>query len=183
MSRAGCAARYRPGGGRRCAGRLCASRPGALLPSAQLTSQATAPVVAPSLDARPSQTAVLLCSQTGGTLIAARTAEATDLDPQLTSSLARQRITMLTYNNLVKLSSEVAIQPDLAETWKVSADGKQIDFTLRKGVIWHPPVSREADGRGVKFSYERLLRESPGKSDLPRIEASRCWTSTTFASC
>jgi peptide/nickel transport system substrate-binding protein len=106
----------------------------------------------------------------GGTLIMAKTTEATDLDPQLTSSLSRQRITMLTYNNLVKLSNDISIQPDLAETWKVSPDGKQIDFTLRKGVLWHPPVSRELTADDVKFSYERLLRESPGKAELAAID-------------
>ena len=106
----------------------------------------------------------------GGTLIVARIAEATDLDPQLTSSLSRQRISMLTYSNLVRLSNEMAIQPDLAETWKVSADGKQIDFTLRKGVLWHPPVGRELTADDVRFSYERLLRDSPGRSDFAAID-------------
>jgi peptide/nickel transport system substrate-binding protein len=106
----------------------------------------------------------------GGTLVMAKTAEAPGLDPQLTSSLARQRITMLTYNNLVKLSNEVSIQPDLAEAWNVSPDGKQIDFTLRKGVSWHPPVSRELVAEDVAYSYQRLLRESPGRSDFAAID-------------
>jgi peptide/nickel transport system substrate-binding protein len=108
--------------------------------------------------------------KTGGILIVAKTAEVTDLDPQLTSSLARQRITMLTYNTLVKLSNDLVIQPDLAETWKVSPDGKQIDVTLRQGVLWHPPVSRELVAADVKFSYERLLRESPGKIDFAAVD-------------
>jgi peptide/nickel transport system substrate-binding protein len=100
----------------------------------------------------------------------AKTAEATDLDPQLTSSLSRQRITMLTYSNLVRLSNGISIQPDLAESWKVSPDGKQIDFALRKGVMWHPPVSRELTADDVRFSYERLLRASPGRSDFAVID-------------
>jgi peptide/nickel transport system substrate-binding protein len=106
----------------------------------------------------------------GGTLIVARTADAPDLDPQLTSSLTRQRTTMLTYNNLVRLSNEMAIQPDLAEAWIVSSDGKQIDFTLRKGVIWHPPVSRELTADDVRFSYRRLLSSSPGKTEFTEID-------------
>jgi peptide/nickel transport system substrate-binding protein len=108
--------------------------------------------------------------KSGGTLIVAKTTEATDLDPQLTPHLARQRITMLTYDNLVRLSNDVSIQPDLAETWKVSPDGKKVDFTLRKGVMWHPPVSRELTADDVKFSYERLLRESPGKTDFAVVD-------------
>lgn len=129
---------------------------------------ATAPIV-PSVPgsstSRPGGT-----PRTGGTLVVAKTTEAPDLDPQLTSSLARQRITMLTYSNLVKLSNDLVIQPDLAETWKVSPDGKQIDFTLRQGVLWHPPVSRELTAADVKFSYERLLRESPGRIDFAAVD-------------
>lgn len=109
--------------------------------------------------------------KSGGTLVVGRITEPTDLDPQLNSSLARQRTTMLTYNNLVKLSTDLSIQPDLAETWKVSPDGKQIEFTLRKGVLWHPPVSRELTAEDVKASYERLLRESPGRSEFAAIES------------
>lgn len=133
------------------------------------------PSASPSLAAKPAGLAPPASRtpgtpQTGGILISARTADAPDLDPQLTSSLARQRITMLAYNNLVKLSNEVAIQPDLAESWMVSADGKQIDFALRKGVLWHPPVGRELTAEDVKYSYERLLRESPGKADFAVID-------------
>ncbi|MFN8633546.1 MAG: ABC transporter substrate-binding protein [Chloroflexota bacterium] len=100
----------------------------------------------------------------------AKTADAPDLDPQLTASLFRQRLTMLTYNNLIRLSADVSIQPDLAEAWRVSPDGKQIDFTLRKGVLWHPPVSRELVAEDVKYSYERLLRDSPGKLELQAVD-------------
>ena len=124
---------------------------------------------APSTPA-PSASKTTGAPKTGGTLIVAKTAEVTDLDPQLTSSLARQRITMLTYNTLVKLSNDLVIQPDLAETWKVSPDGKQVDVTLRQGVLWHPPVSREMTAADVKFSYERLLRESPGKLDFAIVD-------------
>jgi peptide/nickel transport system substrate-binding protein len=127
---------------------------------------------APAVPSVPTSTATRPdgAPRPGGTLIVAKTAEPPDLDPQLTSSLARQRLTMLTYNNLVKLSSDLVIQPDLAETWKVSADGKQIDFTLRQGVLWHPPVSRELTAADVKYSYERLLRESPGKLEFAIVD-------------
>ncbi|MGE3911123.1 MAG: ABC transporter substrate-binding protein [Chloroflexota bacterium] len=137
-------------------------------------SAADSPAIKPATVASPSASAASAkpvgTPKTGGTLIMAKTVEATDLDPQLTSSLSRQRVTMLTYNNLVKLSNDISIQPDLAESWRVSPDGKQIDFVLRKGVMWHPPVSREFVADDVKFSYERLLRESPGKTDFAVID-------------
>jgi len=129
-------------------------------------------VLAPVLDTRPSPPARPAgAPRPGGTLIASRTADAPDLDPQLTPGLARQRVTMLAYSALLKLSTDMAIQPDLAEAWKVSPDGKQIDFRLRKGVMWHPPVRRELTADDVKFSYERLLRELPGKADLAIVDS------------
>jgi peptide/nickel transport system substrate-binding protein len=132
------------------------------------TPMPTAPP--PIVEARPSATPRSGSAPRGGTLMMARTVDATNLDPHLMPSISRQRITMLTYNNLVKLSSEAAIQPDLAETWRVSPDGKQIDFALRKGVMWHPPVSRELVADDVRFSYERLLHEAPGRSELAIVE-------------
>jgi len=138
--------------------RIPAQRPAVLTP-------APAPVAASVVPARP-----LVAPKPGGTLVMAKTADATDLDPQLTSSVSRQRITMLTYNNLVRLSNDLTILPDLAETWKVSPDGKQIEFTLRKGVMWHPPVSRELVAEDVKFSYERLMRHSPGRADFAIVD-------------
>ena len=159
--------RPRPARAARAAGRPGEDRPRRPLPRRAQAARAVPTV--PSVPAPPASRPAG-APKTGGTLIVARTAEVTDLDPQLASSLARQRITMLTYNNLVKLSTDLVIQPDLAETWKVSADGKQIDFTLRQGVLWHPPVSRELTASDVKYSYERLLRESPGKGDFAAID-------------
>jgi peptide/nickel transport system substrate-binding protein len=153
------------------------SSPGTAASPAGVASPGASPGASPAPGASPSPAAIASAPnrppgspKTGGTLVMAKTVEAAELDPQLTSSLARQRITMLTYNNLVKLSNEVAIQPDLAESWKVSPDGKQIDFALRKGVLWHPPVSRELVADDVKYSYDRLLRESPGKADFAGID-------------
>ena len=149
----------------------CAPR-GSSLPLAQPTPQSSTPALVPSLDTRPAPTAHPAgAPRPGGTLISTRTTDAPDLDPQLTPGLARQRVTMLTYNALLKLSPDMAIQPDLAETWKVSADGKQVDVTLRKGVMWHPPVRRELTADDVKFSYDRLLRELPGKADLAIVDS------------
>ncbi|MCC7368253.1 MAG: hypothetical protein IT306_07520 [Chloroflexi bacterium] len=124
----------------------------------------------PAPTASASQASAVRTPKPGGTLVAARTADATDLDPQLTPSLARQRITMLTYNNLFRLSNDLTIQPDLAESWRVTPDGRQLDVALRRGVQWHPPVSRELTADDVRFSYQRLLRDSPGRSEFAVIE-------------
>lgn len=47
------------------------------------------------------------------------------------------------------------LAPELAESWMVSADGKYIDFTLRRDAVFHDgsPVTAE----DVKWSFERAL--------------------------
>jgi peptide/nickel transport system substrate-binding protein len=37
----------------------------------------------------------------------------------------------LVYSTLTRLGPELQVQPDLAESWTVSPDGKQISFRLR----------------------------------------------------
>jgi peptide/nickel transport system substrate-binding protein len=61
------------------------------------------------------------------------------------------------------------IQPGLASSWKVSRDGKEIDFTLRKGVKFHNGDNMTA--RDVAFSFERQLKKNPqGPSRLMYID-------------
>ncbi len=45
-------------------------------------------------------------------------------------------------------------QPMLAETWEVSADGRQIKLSLRKGVTFH--TGRELTSEDVRWSLERF---------------------------
>ena len=65
---------------------------------------------------------------------------------------------------LMEKTSNGDIVPGLA-SWKWSPDGKQIDFTLRKGVKFHSgdPLT-VAD---VQFSYERALAKNP--TTKPRL--------------
>ena len=105
----------------------------------------------------------------GGTLITAMTTDTSGLDPQLTGLLARVRVTPLIYSGLVKLGTDISIQPDLAESWVISTDGKKITFKLRKGAMWHPPVSREVVADDIKYSFERLKAQSPGAGQFASI--------------
>lgn len=106
----------------------------------------------------------------GGTFVTAKTTEAPSLDPQIQGSVSRQIRTSLIYSNLLKLDANLERQPDLAESYEISEDGKQFVFHLRQGVMFHPPAERELVADDVKFSYERLIAESPGKSSFASIQ-------------
>ncbi|MDD4940105.1 MAG: ABC transporter substrate-binding protein [Candidatus Omnitrophica bacterium] len=68
----------------------------------------------------------------------------------------------LIFNRLVRLNSEGEIDPDLAESWDISADGLIYTFHLRKGVRFHDGVECTADD--VKFTYDKII--DPG-TDSP----------------
>jgi len=63
------------------------------------------------------------------------------------------------FNGLVRFKPGTTdidlIEPDLAESWRVSADGTQWTFNLRKGVKWHKGYG-DFTAEDVKFSIERV---------------------------
>jgi peptide/nickel transport system substrate-binding protein len=63
------------------------------------------------------------------------------LDPHLAPSYADKQVFLMLFNGLVRLKAGTAditqIEPDLAESWTASADGKVWDFKLRQGVNCH----------------------------------------------
>lgn len=74
------------------------------------------------------------------------------LDPALASGSADDYVGHL-FSGLVRLSPELGIEPDLAETWRAAPDGSVYTFTLRAN-------TRFADGRAitaedVRYSWER----------------------------
>src|SRR5262245_66232248 len=104
----------------------------------------------------------------GGTFVSAQTTEATGLDPQLVPALSRSRRSPLFYNQLVRLDADLTPQPELAESWEVSKDAQTWTFKLRQGVKFHD--GQELTSADVKFTFDRLLDKSPGKSDFIAVD-------------
>lgn len=69
-------------------------------------------------------------------------------------------LTSLMFNGLTKLRKDGAIQPDLAESWQVSEDGKTYTFTLRRDTEWH-------DGRPVSADDAVFTYQTLASKDLP----------------
>lgn len=67
------------------------------------------------------------------------------LDPVINTDCMARNHGYMIYDTLLATDANNQIQPQMAEKWQVSADGKTYTFTLRNGLRWHDgaPVKAE----------------------------------------
>jgi peptide/nickel transport system substrate-binding protein len=103
-------------------------------------------------------------------VIALGASDAGRLDPHLSAAYSDKQVFMLMFSGLVRIkpgSAEIAdIEPDLAESWTSSPDGKEWTFKLRQGVQCHHgygaltsedvvySLSRASDAKRSSFSSD-----------------------------
>jgi peptide/nickel transport system substrate-binding protein len=95
-------------------------------------------------------------SQNGGELRFCLRSEPKTFDPALVDDDSSLSIRYLTGGALVRVNRHTQdLEPELAESWKLSKDGKEITFKLRPGVIFSDgsPFSAE----DVAFTMQRLM--------------------------
>jgi peptide/nickel transport system substrate-binding protein len=95
-------------------------------------------------------------SQNGGELRFCLHSEPKTFDPLLVDDDASVSIRYLTGGVLVRVNRHTQdLEPELAESWNVSKDGKQITFNLRHGITFSDatPFSSE----DVAFTMQRLM--------------------------
>ncbi|WP_299642602.1 ABC transporter substrate-binding protein [uncultured Ruegeria sp.] len=97
-------------------------------------------------------------------VIANRIDDITTLDPAESFEFAGSDVSRNVYQKLVNfdpLDLDAGYQPDVAESWDVSEDGKSITFKIREGLTFHSgnPVTAE----DVQFSLRRaiILNKTP----------------------
>lgn len=76
------------------------------------------------------------------------------LQPWRPRTRGEEQIIGLMYNGLMKLDETLQPQPDLAEKWEASQDGRIITFTIRSGVTWHD--GEPMDAVDVHFTLDRM---------------------------
>ena len=101
---------------------------------------------APEMDTPPS-------AGPQGTLRVALSGEPSSLyiptTPDINSDIAASQL----YDPLVQLDDQGKIQPSLAESWKISADGTEYTFYLRQGVTFHNGDPFTADDVVATWKY------------------------------
>lgn len=80
------------------------------------------------------------------------------LDPQATAATLAFQVTKSLYDTLVEVDDRGELKPSLAESWRISPDGRTWTFRLRSGIRFHHGKLLEA--ADVKATLERILNPS-----------------------
>ncbi len=95
-------------------------------------------------------------AQSGGELRFCLRTEPKTFDPLLVDDEASLSIRYLTGGVLIRANRKTQqLEPELAESWKLSKDGKQITFKLRHGILFSDGTPFSSDD--VAYTMQRLM--------------------------
>lgn len=120
----------------------------------QTAAAPTAPAPAPASTTPAPVAAASAQPKAGGKLTAAKLGDVANLDGHYWSPNAGLHV-WLAYDTLARYDQNLKPQPQLAESWDVSSDLKQITVNLRKGVTYHS--GREFTADDVVWNLTRAL--------------------------
>src|SRR4030095_3738629 len=88
----------------------------------------------------------------GGTLTIIPHADLKNTDPIWTTAYITRNHGYMIYDTLFSLDEKFQPQPQMVDTWNVSADGLKYTFTLASGLKWHDgaPVRAADCGASIK---------------------------------
>ncbi len=129
------------------------------------TDPTTPPAAASQPPPFPSAAPAATPEGPGGTLIMALSEQdPTTLDPARVGDVLSAFVVRQIFSGLVRLDDQLEVQPDLAERWSLSDDGRTYTFVLR-------PDTRFADGTplttaDVQYSLERATDPTLGNTSI-----------------
>lgn len=113
----------------------------------------------------------------------------TSLDPAFSKVQSNIWACNHIFNGLVQLDDSLNIQPDIAKSWTISADGMTYSFLLRKDVYFQKHIlfgkdsTRTVKAPDFEYSLKRLLDEkvaSPGGWVLQNVESVKAQNDSVF---
>jgi peptide/nickel transport system substrate-binding protein len=99
----------------------------------------------------------------GGTLTVLMGKRPSLIHPHRVRRGAEQRFLELLLEGLVDTDKNLNIVPALATSWKISDDGKDYTFQLRRGVKFHN--GRELEAEDVRWSFENMMDPKAARSE------------------
>jgi len=110
--------------------------------------------------------------KSGGTLRLGIIGDISTLDGHNTTP-SQFDTTWSVFDRLIGYDQKLQPQPQLAESWELTPDLKQITLHLRKGVTWHS--GREFTSDDVKYN---MLRVRDAKLQIPTLRNQSMWFTT-----
>jgi peptide/nickel transport system substrate-binding protein len=104
----------------------------------------------------------------GGTLTVGTQKDLTVMNPLVRTSSTDKYLRQLMFEPLLAHDAKGKIQPFLAESWEISADGRLYTFRLRKGVKFHNGQEMTADD--VQFAIGYTLNPKNGAYGLSALD-------------
>ena len=100
--------------------------------------------------------------RTGGILKRTHPADPAGFDPVQDASINTVFLIAPIYSQLLRFDPQGgdALTPELAESWRLTDDGRQLTFTLRDGVAWHD--GEPFTSADVKAHFERVIDPPQG---------------------
>lgn len=77
------------------------------------------------------------------------------LNPVLATDAYSAQVAGVIFNGLFRVNESLKLEPDLAESYTISPDGKTYIFKLKSGIRWHDGAPLTADD--VVFTFNRLI--------------------------
>ena len=84
----------------------------------------------------------------------------TSLDPAMIVDVSGGSVAAKVFSGLVKYDERMNVAPDIAADWRISDDGLEYTFELRRDVRFHN--GRLLTASDVKYSFERVLTPDSG---------------------
>lgn len=115
----------------------------------------------------------------GGTVRVALAGSADTLDPGIAYTSEATEPCAHLYSSLVRLTSDLEIEPDLALAWEANETADRWTFTLREGVKWHD--GSDFTSEDVVATFDRLADPdfgSPFSASISMIERTEATSPT-----
>lgn len=107
-------------------------------------------------------------AKTGGTLTFAQDNPPGNMNPLIYATTNDENVTNMIFNWLIKPDAKLAMVPNLATDWTVSADGKTYTFNLQKKVKWHDGEAFTA--KDVAFTFTSLADKRYDGGSYSRVQ-------------
>jgi ABC-type transport system substrate-binding protein len=96
----------------------------------------------------------------GGTITLPTQNDLVTMNPMVRTASTERLMRMLMFDSLLGSDLQGKVQPNLAESWEISSDGKVYTFRLHKGIMFHN--GKELSSEDVRFSMNYTIDPKNG---------------------